>query len=61
MALLLEDLNDLFTVVGNEKLDPENMTSCQELLKQLFLCMLFFTEKAAVLCYKWLPLLLFLS
>ena len=24
MALLLEDLNDLFTVVGNEKLDPEN-------------------------------------
>ena len=51
MALLLEDLNDLFTVVGNEKLDPQNMISCPELSKQLFLCRLFFYGKAAILCY----------
>ena len=33
MALLLEDLNALFTVVGTEKLDPENMISCQDARK----------------------------
>ena len=44
MAILLEDVNDLFTVVGNEKLDAENMISYPELLKQLFLCRVFFTD-----------------